>query len=355
MSVPDVSVVLCTYNRAGMLRECIQSLQSQRTSGEFTYEIIVVDNSSTDETPAVVAELAKNSSVPMKYVMERKPGQVHARHSGFREASGHWIANFDDDEVAEPSWLLELLRLAKEKNVRCVGGLLWLRLPDGCQRNLHPRVRRMLGESVTWPEPRPYTRTQGPGSGNQLIHRSILDEVGIYDLSHQVRGYDTDHYRRIRKAGIESWFTPRAVAYHITPESRLTSQYLRDTCFHDGWCFCRRDLAHYGAFLCAAIALCRILYTLTIYLPASWISELFGQTEAAIAYTVLLKRTEGYVRCYLYSVAPKLFAQPAMFERYRLPRHATDQTFLAPQEITSADFSNGEKSIEASRSNEAAK
>ncbi len=322
MTCPDVSIVLCTYNRASMLRECIESLQGQRTCGEFTYEIVVVDNNSTDETPQLVEELARRSSIPLKYVVEREPGQVHARHCGFTAARGMWIANFDDDEVADPNWLLELLRLARSKDLRSVGGLLWLRLPENCTRKLHPRVRRMLGESVTWPEPRPYTRRQGPGSGNQLIHRSVLDEVGLYDLSHQVRGYDTDHYRRIREAGIESWFTPLAVAYHITPESRLTEQYLRDTCFHDGWCFCRRDLAHFGALRCAGISISRLVITGLIYWPISQAAKLLGKTETAIAYSVLFKRAEGYTRCFLYSVAPKLFPQRSTFTQYRLPQHA---------------------------------
>lgn len=315
---PTVSIVVCTYNRAEMLKDCLQSLIEQETADEFTFEIVVVDNASPDDTREVVSQISKGSDVSIRYVYEEQAGQVFARHRGFDAARGEWIANFDDDEAAEPDWLLELLRLAKKKNVRSVGGLLKLRLPESCTRELHPRVRRVLGESVMWPEPRPYSRRQGPGSGNQLIHRSVLDEVGRYDLSHSVRGYDTDHYRRMREAGIDSWFTPKAVAYHITPESRLTAQYLSDTCFHDGWCFCRRDVEHFGFLKCFFVLLARIVRTLGQHLTASMALRILGNKEASLAHWLMLRRLEGYVRCYFYQLAPGLFAQRRTRQRYGL-------------------------------------
>ena len=315
-TAPDVSIVLCTYNRAGMLRECVESLLNQNTAGEFTYEVVVVDNRSTDNTAEVVAELQLTASVPLRYFMEAKRGQVHARHRGFDEAQGEWIANFDDDEVAEPEWVLEMLRLARVKKARSVGGSLWLRLPDNCQRELHPRVRRILGESVQWNEPRPYTRRQGPGSGAQLIHRSVLEEVGRYDLTQSQRGYDTDLYRRMRAAGIESWFAPKSVAYHITPASRLESSYLHATCFQDGFTFCRRDLSHYGKLMGVGVVLLRLANAGLRHAPLALGYRLCGAREAALAHWLMIARAEGYVRCYLHVSAPKLFPQKSVLGRY---------------------------------------
>ena len=322
-TAPDVSIVLCTYNRASMLQECIDSLLNQQTEGKFTFEVLVVDNRSTDNTAEVVASLQPTAPVPLRYVMEPQAGQVYARHRGFDEARGEWIANFDDDEVAEPRWLLEMLLLAREKQVRSVGGSLWLRLPDGCTRQLHPLVRRYLGESVSWQEPRPYTRRQGPGSGTQLLHRSVLDEVGRYDVSQSLRGYDTDLYRRMREAGIESWFAPKSVAYHVTPEHRLTYNYLHETCFHDGFTFCRRDVNHFGKWLNALVVVARMGDAAVRRAPLALLNKIRGDREAALAHWLMLVRAEGYLRCYLHLVAPAFFPQRKVLQKYGLLRTPT--------------------------------
>ncbi|MEZ6135337.1 MAG: glycosyltransferase [Pirellulaceae bacterium] len=323
---PDVSIVLCTYNRADMLRECVESLLAQQTNGEFTFEVLVVDNRSTDGTADLVAEMQETSPVPLRYVMEPQAGQVFARHRGFDEARGEWFANFDDDEVAEPGWVLEMLRVARSQNVRSVGGLLWLRLPPDCKRNLHPRVRRILGESVTWETPRPYTRRQGPGSGTQLIHRSVLEEVGRYDVSQSLRGYDTDLYRRMREAGIVSWFAPKSVAYHVTPPSRLTYGYLHETCFHDGFTFCRRDLQHFGKLLGLPVMLLRLLNAVGRHAPVALLAKLIGNRETALAHWLMLVRAEGYARCYMHLVAPA-FPQRGVLQRYGIiPRPTSPAT-----------------------------
>lgn len=62
----DISVNVCTYNRAEMLRGALESLICQKTDGKFSYEIVVVDNASTDTTKAVVEEVATKSPVPVR-------------------------------------------------------------------------------------------------------------------------------------------------------------------------------------------------------------------------------------------------------------------------------------------------
>lgn len=307
----DMSIVVCTYNRAEMLRECLQSLMQQETAGEFTYEIVVVDNKSPDHTASVVEELAKTSPVPLRYVFESEPGQVHARHRGLDEARGEWIANFDDDEVATPPWALELLRLARKHNLLSVGGKLLLQMQEPTDRNLHPLVRRMLGESVLWDDEAPYSRRQGPGSGNQLLHRSVYEKVGRYDLNYQSRGYDTDHYRRIREAGIESWFAPKALAYHVTPPSRLTYKYLRETAILNGWCFCHRDLEHFGILRCAGVSLARWGLGWAYTLPRAGLAKVGGRSETALAYWLKFLQHQSYAKSFGKAAVCKLLGRPA--------------------------------------------
>ena len=101
----DISVIVATYNRAEQLGEALTSLIRQETFGSFTFEIVVIDNASTDGTTRLITEMAKVSRVPLRFVLEPTKGVAHARNMGIREASGEWLAFFDDDQLAESYWL----------------------------------------------------------------------------------------------------------------------------------------------------------------------------------------------------------------------------------------------------------
>lgn len=312
----DVSIVMCTHNRAAMLRDALDSLMGQQTDGRFTYEIVLVHTASPDGTLSVIDQARQRSHVPIVDVHEPRPGQVVARNVGLETARGKWIAHFDDDQVAEPDWLKELLALARDKNVKSVGGALYLRLPDGCRRKLRPDCRRALGESVDWTTARAYTRNEGPGTGNQMVHRSVFEVVGKYDESFSLRGYDTDMYRRIREAGFDSWFAPRAIAYHVTPAERLDEEYFRETSLHNGWLFARRDRVEWGAAATVALMCARFAKMALIGVPRLAWARLTGDREQMLEGRVRLWRAEGYTRNVLYESQPRLFRQQAFFSRY---------------------------------------
>jgi GT2 family glycosyltransferase len=222
---PDISVVVCTHNRAAMLRDALASLAKLATGGRFSYEIVLVDNASSDETPRVALEFSK--SLPaLRYVAEWKKGIATARNRGYREAKGEWIAFFDDDQLADPRWLLELFNYAHDYNLRAVGGPVHLKLPDGCDRDLHPFVRMLLGESRLGSEPFAYSPKVSPGTGNLMLHRSVFEQVGAFDEAFAVRAEDTDLFCRMWREGIEAWYVPAAIVHHVTPQQRLEEQYL---------------------------------------------------------------------------------------------------------------------------------
>src|SRR5688572_12728930 len=103
----DVTVVVCTFNRADMLRNALISLLKLETEAQFRFEVLVVDNNSTDHTAEVVAQLAQDASAPLRYVREVRQGHASARNRGIQEARGDWIASFDDDQLADARWLIE--------------------------------------------------------------------------------------------------------------------------------------------------------------------------------------------------------------------------------------------------------
>jgi hypothetical protein len=185
-----------------------------------------------------------------------------------------------------------------------------LKLPHGCQRRLAAFCRRVLGESVAWETRRRYTRKQGPGCGNHMLHRTVLEQIGAYDEAYNLRGEDTDFYRRLRAAGIDSWYTPAALAYHVTPSYRLTDQYLRHTCFCNGWSFARRDRKRFGALMAALVLIARLGQAAGLHWPRFALARLRGDVEEALGWRCRLWSTRGYLSCAAHLLIPRWFAEP---------------------------------------------
>lgn len=281
MSQPEITIVVCTYNRSAMLSEALRSLYDLYTGSEFAYEVLVVDNNSADDTPAAIERAAGESRATLRGVRETKPGVAAARNRGVREAQGQWIAFFDDDQIADCHWLWELRAGARAHNARLVGGAVHLALPQGCTRELDPTCRMLLGES-RWSElPQPYNGKTNPGAGNLMLERAIFDEVGLFNEALR-RGEDTDLYRRTRRAGIEAWYLPKAIIHHMTPDERLTDAYLLKLSRNMGEMLGDHDWNTKSSLNAAIYWLAKGARSAGFYWPRWQLARLRGSSEAAI-------------------------------------------------------------------------
>jgi GT2 family glycosyltransferase len=240
-----ITVVVCTYNRDDVLLEALASLVDLRTA-DFTYDVLVVDNASSDATPTLLAQFVAAHPDRFQSIREPRPGVSAARNTGVRTARGPWIAFFDDDQLADPDWLAELFRLAQRRDTLLTGGSVLLKLPCGVNRHLAPFCRVLLGETVGRDTEQSYTRKVAPGCGNLLIHRSLFDQVGLFDESLTSGGEDTDLYARLRAAGVQGWFTPSAIVWHLIPRERLTVDKLEWTATRIGGHVARRERRERG-------------------------------------------------------------------------------------------------------------
>jgi glucosyl-dolichyl phosphate glucuronosyltransferase len=119
-SLPLISTVICTHNRADYLEKAIRSVLGQRMS-PAEYELIVVDNNSTDATAEFVGRFSHFGN--LRYIFEPALGLCNARNTGWRKARGQYVAYLDDDAIAEPGWL-SAIKEAFESNpsLGVVGG-----------------------------------------------------------------------------------------------------------------------------------------------------------------------------------------------------------------------------------------
>jgi glycosyltransferase involved in cell wall biosynthesis len=120
------TVVICTHNRATVVRTAIERALAE--ARPLRGEVLVVDNASTDETPTLLAALARDAP-GLRVVQEERLGLSAARNRGLSEARGDVVAYLDDDAVPRPGWLAALLAPYGAPEVGCVGGRIVLRFP----------------------------------------------------------------------------------------------------------------------------------------------------------------------------------------------------------------------------------
>ena len=235
MSSLQVSVVMPTYNRAGDVRRAVESVLNQ-TARHETYEIIIVDNNSTDHTGEVLAQLVRTHQGRVRHVIETKQGVSFARNRGIEEARADVIAFFDDDVRVARNWIEIIARaFADQPELECIGGRVlpdWEAPPPSWLTPTHwaPLALQDLGDS---PMPISTENQKGLISANLACRRRLFDRVGGFSPAFQrvkdgIGSIEDDEWiRRVWKAGGRALYLPDLIAYTAVPASRLTRQYHR--------------------------------------------------------------------------------------------------------------------------------
>ena len=228
-----VSVVVPTYNRAEELRSTLQSINQIRTNRRW--QIIVVDNASTDATQKVVLEAARNAPVDLKYVFEAEPGRSAALNTGIRHSTGNVVLTTDDDVRVQPDWLDAAVDALQEFQCAYLTGRvlpIWGASPPSWLSPKDGLIRGALGLLDFGSAPIQLIH-KSPIGVNAAFRRDAFDRVGLFDtavgrkpgtlLGQEVREW----FLRARSAGLRGYYVPHMVVNHIVPASRLTKHYFR--------------------------------------------------------------------------------------------------------------------------------
>lgn len=117
---PQLTFIICTYNRAELLRDCLASFLSEPIN-QFNYTILVVDNGSSDHTKQVIAEFQSHCK-KIKGIYEANIGLSMARNAGYRAAESPWVGYIDDDAKIPEGFFNRVSKLLENPNFDCFGG-----------------------------------------------------------------------------------------------------------------------------------------------------------------------------------------------------------------------------------------
>jgi GT2 family glycosyltransferase len=200
-SFPGVSVIVCTYNGAETLEGCLRALQKQNYPD---YEIIVVDDGSTDETRKVLSRFKD-----LRVRHQDNQGLGVARNEGIRMAENDYVAFTDADCMPDADWLSFLVRAIREEGVGAAGG-----------PNISPPARDWVQATVAAAPGSPShvllsdSRAEHVPGCNMIFEKDALAAIGGFDPVYRKAGDDVDVCWKLLDLGYEIAFAPSAVVWH---------------------------------------------------------------------------------------------------------------------------------------------
>lgn len=250
-----MSVIVCTRNRAALLERSLDALVHQEGVAADAYEVVVVDNGSTDDTRQVVQK-AQRHSARVRYLYEPRPGLSVARNAGAAQARGEIVCFGDDDAIAAPDFVREVLCSFRDPQVTCVGGKIVASWPDGEPPEwFAPRYANVVGQTSFGETDRWLNGCEFPFGGNLALKREVLHELGGFNENlgkkggNNLWGEEMDLCHRMQQQGLRFLYNPRARVSHIVGRHRATKQYFVDSIFGKGVTEGYQKLVHRGRFI----------------------------------------------------------------------------------------------------------
>lgn len=233
----DVTVIVCTRNRAGPLSQLLQSMQKMRVPDGLHWELIVVDNGSSDTTRDVVYSFSRY--LPVRYEYEERSGLSNARNRGVSVARGQYICWTDDDALVDPNWLSGYVAAFRDHPEAAVfGGPIFPQL-DGPTPAWFARLtnrwpisdivaRRDFGDA---PQLLDFERNIVPWGVNFAV-RMAEQRTRLYDPelgvspAHRRSSEESQLMFEILSSGATGWWVPSSKVHHIFPAHRQSRRYV---------------------------------------------------------------------------------------------------------------------------------
>lgn len=256
-----ITVILCTYNRAHSLLNALHSVAASSLPSSVTWEVVIVDNNSRDDTREIAQEFCKRFPDRFRYIFEPQQGKSFALNTGIRQSQGDILAFVDDDVTVESTWLQNLTRSLGNCEWAGAGGRIELQWPDSIPYWLTTDGPYARHGFPGFDQGNEAKELSGPPFGtNMAFRRDMFVKYGGFrtDLGpnpgSQIRAEDTEFGRRLIQAGERLRYEPDAVVFHPVPEDKLNKRHILKWWYDNGRGFAREfELQPLQLF-------CRVLY-----------------------------------------------------------------------------------------------
>lgn len=229
----DATVIVCTFNRSASLKRTLASLQAQSVGEGVDWEVLIVDNNSSDDTRTVV-ETFSVAFPRARYCFEPRQGLSFARNHGIAQARGNIVLFTDDDVAPETDWLRRILDGMTSCACDACGGFIapaWQSPPPAW---LTERFHGFLAIRAERTDTYEILGNMLPPYGaNMAFKRDVFDRFGAFDVTRGRRGdilasgEDGELFARILAGGGKVMFFGGARVHHAVESFRLTKHYFR--------------------------------------------------------------------------------------------------------------------------------
>ncbi|MGB3405553.1 MAG: hormogonium polysaccharide biosynthesis glycosyltransferase HpsE [Microcoleaceae cyanobacterium] len=238
----DLTVAICTYNGENRVPEVLEYLQQQVHTEAVNWEILVVDNNSTDQTAKIIDKFTQNwqNNSKIRYIFEPQQGTTYARKRAIKEAKSELVAFLDDDNLPNKNWVYEVYQFSQENpKVGAYGGNIHAKL-DQPPPPYFDQVKLLLAIHNRGDKPFCYARSAKPRkipvAPGSVIRKTAWREAVPTNLL--LQGRDEKHQTLlgacedlevmyyIQNSDWEVWHNPKMEIWHHIPSHRLKPEYL---------------------------------------------------------------------------------------------------------------------------------
>lgn len=236
----EITVVICTLNRAAVLTETLKSLRQLLMTTRHSAEVLLVDNGSTDSTPQILRDFAASTNC-VRLALERRRGLSYARNLGLAHAQTSIVAFVDDDVDFAPAWLDAMVEsFHHQPKVDAVGGRTDPRFPEARPDWFYDRLIgwyscSMLGEQSRW-----MSAQEFPYGVNMAFRREVLQHSRGFatDLgrcgSNLLSNDETELCKRLKAQGRRFWYCAEARLHHRISPGRLSPAWVLERHYWQG-------------------------------------------------------------------------------------------------------------------------
>lgn len=229
-----LSFIICTYNREKYIYECLSRLA--KNTEQEGWEIILVNNNSTDNTAVECARFEKDfPKVNYHYFVETQQGLSFARNRGIAEAKGEWLVFLDDDAMMMTDYIANLKQhLEQHPEAGAFGGAIEPFFEGETPKWLNPWAMGFVSAIDLGDEVKLFPKKAYPIGANMGIKRSTIDAIGVFNTAlgrsgnNLMGGEEKDIFNRVRQVNIPIYYFPGIKVQHCIPPKRTTKTFIAD-------------------------------------------------------------------------------------------------------------------------------